>query len=122
MSALSKLERDILAFLEEAGEEHISSLLNTAKRCRGSADEVHSYRGALKALIDADLIELARDKGKRLRKLISLPKSESLLILADLDSHLKWSISDQLWQDVSPSPGIDVVITDAGMTAALEIL
>jgi len=122
MGTFSKLERDILATLEEVGEDHLAALLNTVRECRGSRDEIDALRTALTALIDGDFIAIAGSRDEGSRHWIPLPKMESLSLLAELDALVEWSSTDEPWKWTSPDPRLEVILTKAGLTAAREIL
>jgi len=122
MSGFSELERDILATLEEAGEDDLAALLNTVRECHGSKDEIEAFRGALTRLIEGNILDIAKFRDEVSRRWIKLPKLESVALVTRLGSLLHWSPSDGLWNFPAGSPRLQVVLTDAGLTAAREIL
>ncbi len=122
MSSFSKLERDILATLEEAGEDDLVALLNTVRECRGSGNEIDAFRTAIASLIKGNFVDIAKSRDKVSRHWIPLPTLESLALATDLGSLLHWSARDQLWNLTDGSRRLQVVLTDAGLTVAREIL
>jgi hypothetical protein len=122
MTSLNKLERDILATLEEAGEDDLASLLNTVREGHGSSDEINAFRIAVTHLIKDDFLEIARFRDKISQHWNSVPKPESVALAAGLASLLHWSAGNQLWNFPDGSPRLQVVLTDAGLVAAREIL
>jgi len=124
MDEFSKHERLILAVLEEAGEEHLSALVNTLeKRLLGNPpNRMQAVSTALTHLITRGLVRVARFRDKIHRRLVPLSLPDSISIVANLGSFLEWSHTDHIWRWKGGEPIADVVLTDSGMAAAREIL
>jgi hypothetical protein len=118
----------ILAELEEAGEENVPTMLNTILPGTGDPSEVELLVGALESLVEADLVRMSTSYDAKGR-LVDLSKEESLAQIAALSSNLSFGDADRLWDDSRYESGTPrdppypyIVITDAGMKAAREIL
>ena len=120
----SELERAIFIALEEAGEENLSALLNTVKGHSGERvkGEIDSFRMASTNLVNSGFVEIARFRNQESKLWIPMPKRESLSLLQQLESLLRWSDSDQLWIWSSSSPRAEVLLTASGIDAAREVL
>jgi hypothetical protein len=119
MAAESDLEQKILMSLEEAGEDHLSALLNTVIDASGNPDEIASFRTALTSLIEEDLLRLARSRQAGPASLKPLSQPESVAVLAHLKAFLVWSPPENLWKwNEDASSRMDVVLTDEGIAAA----
>jgi hypothetical protein len=127
MSTLSELEMRILSELEEAGEEDVVTMINTVMECTGDVSEVRELQSALENLVRADFVRMSidQDSSKRLR---ALTKEESLMVIAELQSHLRFKSSDGHWTDERHTgPPYDwpypyIVNTDSGREKGFEIL
>jgi hypothetical protein len=118
----SKLQRLILAALEEAGEDHLSALMNTVISGRGRRAEVTAMRDALQGLQSAGLIRLARSRDKATLELVPLDESQSRFIVQSLESYLAWSDSKNIWTLLADHSDIEILLTEAGKMAARRIL
>lgn len=124
MIKFDEAESNILATLEEAGEDGIAALLNTvnAAHAHGSAEEIDTFRVALTNLINRGLLEIANVRDAESKRWTPLPKSEALSVLRKLGSFLGWSRTEELWTWSSPAPRAEVLLTTAGAVAAREVL
>jgi hypothetical protein len=121
MTVPADLEHKILLSLEEAGEDHLSALLNTVVQGSGNPTEIEFFRLALTDLIEEDLLRLAKSRQIGQLKLKPISLDESVSVLAHLKSLLVWSSSEGLWKwDEEASSRMDVVLTDAGIAAARQ--
>jgi hypothetical protein len=121
------LELRILSELEEAGAEDVVTMMVTVMQSAGDVGEVHDMQRALENLVQADFIRMSmeRDESKRLRR---LSKTESLDVIADLRSGLRFDSDRRYWKDTrhagppygSPFPYI--VATETGKENAFQIL
>jgi hypothetical protein len=124
---LSELEFRILSELEEAGAEDVVTMMVTVMQPTGDVGEVHDMQRALENLVQVDFVRMSmdRDASKRLRR---LSKAESLDVIADLQSGLRFDGDQRSWKDTrhtgppygSPFPYI--VATEIGKEKAFEIL
>jgi hypothetical protein len=127
VSALSELEMRIVSELEEAGEEDIVTMMNTVVQPAGDIRELADVQQALENLVRADLIRMSmdRDATGRLR---DLSASESLDVIADLNSGLRFKGDKRLWTDTRQSgppygfPFPYIVNTASGKKKGFEIL
>ena len=117
---LTKIERLVLAVLEEAGEDDISALLNTIVRYEPA--DIATVAKALRRLIESDLlrIEKAGDASSPPRK--TLPRDESIDMTRELESLIQWSATDRLWVWPRSLPRAGVALTDGGLSAARQVL
>jgi hypothetical protein len=123
LSHLTKLQRLVLAILEEAGEEDIAALTNTLHRQRcGSSHEVEAMVPALSGLINDDLIRFASSRDPVSFQLIDWSKNDSLVLARALKSSLDWSPDEQIWKWNSELSRAEVVMTKAGGAAARQVL
>jgi len=123
MDMLTQLQRGILAVLEEAGEESLGSLRNTADECHGSPGEIDAFSSALRELLEQDYIRVANTRDELSRGWIPLSRTESLTILRDLRPFFQWSAPDQLWHwNEKAALRPHALLTDAGLVVARRIL
>ena len=127
MPSLSELEMRILSELEEAGEEDVVTMMITVTEPTGDVSEVHDMQQALRRLVDADLVRMSMDR-EASGQLRDLPKDESLDVIADLQSGLRFDSDRKYWKDTrhtGPPYGFPfpyIVATEVGKEKALEIL
>ena len=111
----------ILAELEEAGEEELVALLNTAvDKTRGHPEEVALFREAMEQLIDKGLVLMApqNEPGKRL---VEVDAKQSLTMLSEVLGSLIFGADDLHWT-ADPFVYTYAVLTDAGRLAAKKLL
>jgi hypothetical protein len=97
MNNLTDTEAQIIAILEEAGEEGLGTLINTVTTGSGSSDEIEAIAFALKVLLDRDLIQVAESRDKGSLQWHPLSKEESLVMLKNLMPFFQWSGTDKVW-------------------------
>ena len=127
MSGLSELEMRVLSELEEAGEENVAAMLNTITRPVGDATELADLQRALENLLRGNFVRMSmdRDSTGRLR---DLSADESLDVIADLTSGLRFNSEKMYWTDTrhnGPPYGDQfpyVVNTPAGKAKGFAIL
>jgi hypothetical protein len=120
MLAIEEVERRILSELQEAGEENIAAMLNTIVEPVENAGQVEQLQQALENLVRADLarISFRLDVAS---KVVPLSRDESLSILSDLPSYLRFRSSDSHWtwsRDRRP----EIVAMPDGLRKSDEIL
>jgi hypothetical protein len=95
---MSELEKRILSILEEFEYENVSTMMNTVMQPAGDASELADMQRALKALVLADFISMCMelDASGRLKP---LSQQESLDVIADLGSGLRYDSDRGLWTD-----------------------
>jgi hypothetical protein len=118
----TKLQRLILATLEEAGEERLSALTNTVVSGHGRRAEVDAMSNALEGLQRAGLIDVARSKNATTLELIPMDESDALLVLQNLGAYLAWSDSKNIWTLTKDNSDIEILLTESGANAARNIL
>jgi hypothetical protein len=140
MSDLQELERRILSELEWAGEENLPTIMNTVTQRTGDINEVVLVQAALDSLVRADLVRVAFERDRSTTddrvpdefaemaldhyssiRLRPFSKGDSLVVIADLRSHLKFRESDKHWTGIK-KPWPEIITTDAGKTKGREIL
>lgn len=122
IGGVPKLARLILANLEEAGEDDLAALLNTITSGRGSIEELVTFIATLAELIETDLLFIATRREDVSRQWIRLSKSESLDLVARLETLMRWYSKDRLWNIPQNTFRPHVVLTDAGVLAARRVL
>ena len=122
MRELTELQTRILPALEEAGEDDLSALVNTVGGGHGAGEEIRAVSSALSGLIEGGMLEIARFRNKDTLRWTPLPMEESLALLSNLESFMRWSASERLWRWHSDIPRAEVLLTDAGIAAARRIL
>jgi hypothetical protein len=121
MTVPTDLEHKILLSLEEAGEDHLSALLNTVVQGHGDPGEISSFRDALTNLINEDCLRLARSRRPAQGTLKPLSQPESLAVLVHLNALLQWSDGENIWKwNEDAMTRMDVVLTDEGMVTARQ--
>lgn len=119
MIAIEEVERRILSELQEAGEENIAAMLNTIVEPAENARQVEQLQQALENLVRADLARMSFRRD--VTRLVPLSRDESLSVLGDLQSYLRYRPSDRHWtwsEDQRP----EIVATPDGLRKADEIL
>ena len=127
MYELSELEMRILSELEEAGEEDIVTMMLTVAEPTGDRRDVEEMQSALDSLVRLDLVRMSmdRDTSGRLR---DLSRADSLEVIADLKSRLRFDSKKAIWVNAQRSgPPFDdpfpyIVNTKAGKEKGFEIL
>jgi hypothetical protein len=118
---LDELATRILSHLEEAGEENVTSTMNTLMAATGDIGELDQTQAALEALIRLDLVRIAY---RRLRpgRLQSVSKDESLSAVQAMKPYITFNSADSLWVWDRSQPRAEIVATDLGMARAREVL
>src|SRR6478752_5380314 len=98
MAFLTRLQRRILSVMEEAGEEEFCALTNAVAKPRGVACEIEAMRGALAGMVNAGLIELARDRDVNSRRWVPQSTTEAHDFFQELGSSVQWCAPDRLWR------------------------
>jgi hypothetical protein len=127
MSGLSELEMRILSELEEAGEENVAAMINTITPRVGDSAELMDMQRALENLVRDNFIRMSmdRDSTGRLR---DLSVDESLDVIADLTSGLRFDSEKMYWTDTRHSgppygdPFPYIVNTPAGKAKGFAVL
>ena len=119
---LSRLQRRILALLEEACEENPTTLTNSVALAYGNPWEIGAMTKALKGLLAEGLIELATELDPRTHHWIPHPTDTAAKILHELQAHVQWDPTDHIWAWHSPHPRPSVLLTDTGLTLSRQIL
>lgn len=120
MSELSEVESRVLAELGEFWRENFPALTNAVAEGAGTTAELNSVKAAFESLVNADLV-LVGVAGADASRLDRLSKSESLAILADLASHLRFKSEGNHWTG-GEEPWPELVATETGLEKAREIL
>jgi hypothetical protein len=119
MSELSELEKRVPAELGEFWRENFTALTSAVAEAAGTTTELNSVKAAFESLV-ADLV-LVGVTGADASQLDRLSKSESLAILADLASHLRFNSEGNHWTG-GEEPWPELVATETGLEKAREIL
>jgi len=122
LNGLEELELRILASLNEAGEEHVSALLNSVLKRVGKDSHLSRYIAALSRLYELDFIAFADSRGEDDLVWESLPDEESLEKLALLSSQLMWDQKLGLWVWNAEVPMPTILLTQRGATLSNDVL
>lgn len=100
MTDLSELEMRIITYLEEAGIESITDLLNGVSDGNGDLSEPEQLRVALERLISRGLLRVLTSEADR--QVHTLPTtSASLAAISGSISKLEYDVAGRLWLDRS---------------------
>ncbi|MGD9724689.1 MAG: hypothetical protein AB7O59_20675 [Pirellulales bacterium] len=119
---LTRLERRILALLEEAGEENVVSLTNSVANPQGACHEIDNFVGALITLLNAGLIELASKRDESTLRWVGLPKVESQSRLNELQNSLQWNTEKGIWNWAGAGERPEAILTSSGRKTARQVL
>jgi hypothetical protein len=119
---LTRLQRRILALLEEAGEEGLCSLTNSVARPRDANNELQAMMDALLGLLNAGFIEVAVSRDSVSLQWVSLPDEEATSLVRNIAAFVEWSRGERLWLWNSDLPHPEIVVTTSGMTMAQQVL
>lgn len=123
MSTLTRLERRILAVLEEAGEEQMPTLTNTVARPRGGPEEIDAMSRALLNLHANGYVELAVTRpGDESGGRAPLSGEDVITLLQGLPGCFRWSPEDQAWRWQDELSRAEVLLTNAGVAMSGSIL
>jgi hypothetical protein len=121
-NVMTKLQRRILAILEESGEYYITALTNAVGLQRGNDPEIEAMADALSGLVRLRYVTLGTTRDEVLRCWISMPADEALSILQSLTSFVEWISEENYWSYREGVDAVSVLITDAGLVIARQIL
>lgn len=123
MRTLTRLERRILAVLEEAGEDYLVTLINTVATPRGLAGELEAMGRALLTLVQAGYVEMARPGQDVFRcRRIPVSSDDACALSRDLKPFMAWSCDGQRWMWRDGLPHAELLLTDAGAAMSEQIL
>lgn len=122
MENLSKLQRRVIAVLEEAGEEDLATLLNTVDNWRGTSVEVEKIRDALTRMLHYELIKVASIRDNTTLLWTPLTKEGALAVLQQLGRCLQWCQDESLWRWKGGETRPTVLLTDSGQALARRVL
>lgn len=121
-SDLSRLERVILSLLEEAGEEGVSTLVNTISQTHESPEGAGVICRALFKLVSCGLVCLANVRNPKTLQWVEMPKEEALMLLKGASSNMHWSSNEKLWKWREERHRIEALLTEAGMIEGRKVL
>lgn len=91
---MNDLQRDILASLQEAGEDDVAALANTVLNGSAHPGVLNDFSRALYELIRMELVRVATSRDSATRQWVPLIQQESLQAALTLPSCLSWSDSE----------------------------
>lgn len=121
MNDLSEMAQRVLCELEEAGEENISSTLNTVIDPKGVSIEVQDIKDAIAELLQVGVVRL-RSKGGDPKRLLSLSSAEEEALVSGLDAVLSFDNAQGIWIWNTAVPRAYLRLTDLGWKRAREVL
>ncbi len=119
--SLSELAQRILAVLEEAGEENVSSTLNTVLAVHGGAQEIVNFREAIVLLLSDGLADLVVRSGSS-GDFHVLSRQESIVELSAFEQTMDFDTSEGIWVWDKRKPRAYVRLTDKGQQESERIL
>ncbi len=127
MSVLSEMEMRILSELEELEYENVPAMMNTVMQPTGDASELTGMQRALEDLVRGNyaIMSMDLDPSEKFRR---LSKDESLVVISDLSSGLRFNSDRMLWTDTrrkGPPFGLAfpfIVNTNSGKAKGRDIL
>ena len=122
IQALSEAECRILAVLNEAGEEYVTALANSAMRASGEQSQWTGYIQSLQNLASMFLVEFANLRDERSLEWTVLSAIEAATRLSDASENVKWSSEDVMWKWESSEPRLAVLLTSRGQDVSKSIL
>lgn len=122
ISALSDPERRILAVLNEAGDEYVTTLANSVLSGNGGSCQVDKLIHALTNLHRRSLIEFADTRDVCTLTWIVLPTSVANGLVEKLTEYMVWSEKERIWNWSSTSPRLSVLLTNEGERLGTQIL
>lgn len=119
MIDVPEIMQRILAELEEAGEENLSSMLNTIVKPSGERSELVTYAAALAQLVEQGLVRVEFESDEN----SSAPRQGGETdIIQNLNHHLRFSGDDGEWALIDAERAPVIIGTDVGLTQAEAIL
>ena len=122
MKHLNRIQRRILALLEEAGEENIASLINTVAVPKGTAPEIDAFSSGLLSLLEENYLVIACGRDPKTLRLVPIAEAEGHALVRDLKRLIHWSAAEGRWDWCGRGSIAEVQLTDSGEAAAREIL
>jgi hypothetical protein len=121
MTQLSELASRILAHLEEAHAENISSTINTVESVLGNIEEISHAQSALLQLTNFDFVRIAYEDAKT-GKLVPVSKDQSIADIGTIDDRVRFSDNERIWRWDQNFPMMEILTTPAGLAKSREIL
>ena len=121
MTQLSELASRILAHLEEAHAENVSSTINTVESVHGNIEEISQAQSALLQLANLDYVRVAYEDAKT-GKFVPVSKDRSIVDIGAINNRLRFSDAEGIWRWDRNVPMMEIVTTPAGLAKSREIL
>lgn len=118
---LAELSQRILAELEEAGFENLTSIMNTVTVVSGDPKEPAENRTAFDELITNGFAQIAYENNA-LSKLESVSQQASLSATAEFEMKIKFDVAEGIWKWDRNFPRAYLRLTDAGRAKSRRIL
>src|SRR5438477_10859439 len=94
---LSSYEIQILAELEEAGEENVVAIANQSAARNGRFGEIAALAKAIVALLHRGSVQLAKTRDPLSLHWIPLPHDDALQLCKGLPGSILWAAKDSRW-------------------------
>ena len=121
MNDLSEIAMRVLAELEEAYAENVTSTMNTVLALRGDASEISEISNSLRELVLEGLVRIAYANAET-GKLSIVSKAQSLADVEELSRRVSFKATDQLWIWDKAFPRAQIMTTQSGLIRARQIL
>jgi hypothetical protein len=122
MNSLTSLQRKILALLEEAGEEDLSTLISSVRGRLGHSGEIEEMISALVDLVHLRLVQIATRRDVNTLRWAPISAEESVVLLDASRDKLQWSATERLWRWPKAQVRLEVLLTHEGLQTAHEAL
>jgi hypothetical protein len=119
---LTRIERRILALLEEAGEENIATLLHTVAFSSGNDRDVQILITAVSRLNNAGYVEIGTSSNDATEPQTAADARDSRMLLNTVAQAFKWNPALNSWEWISVSPVPQIFLTRSGLEVAQDIL
>lgn len=119
-SQWQQLDERFLGVLHEAGEEDVTTLMNTVIPCVGTEDELDATVNALTKLVERALVDIEVWLSFTQR---SAPHAgdEALQLIGRIGASVKWDPADRLWRWVA-GERMQICLTRSGFALARKLI
>ena len=121
MNELDEIASRVLAQLEEAHSENVTSTMNTIFEVSGQESELSDMQAALRELIASDLVRIGYED-TRAGKIIAVSKEQSMADTVNLTSQINFNDSEGIWKWDKRFPRSQIVATSSGLVVADKLL
>ena len=121
MAFLTRVQRRILALLEEAGEENVLALVNTVARPTGELADIRALQHAMLGLLEGGLVVIATSSDMILES-CNTSFSEGVSLLNGVPDRTEWADDSRTWKWTKAVPLVEIRLTPRGEALAHQVL